>query len=119
MRHPRSIVEAALSLRRGGVSISEIGRQLGVPRRTVTDWVAGRLPQRPPEGPLCETCGGSTHIPGDLPPSYVYLLGLYLGDGSIAAHPRAFKLRITLDAAYPGIVREAFQAMAEVRPQNR
>ena len=64
-------------------------------------------------------CGGSPHVFSDLPDAYVYLLGLYLGDGSIATHPRAFKLRITLDAAYPGIVQEAVRAVSEVRPQNK
>lgn len=29
----------------------------------------------------CETCGAPTHRLAELPRSYVYLLGLYLGDG--------------------------------------
>jgi hypothetical protein len=41
----------------------------------------------------------------------VYLLGLYLGDGSIATHPRSYKLRLSLDSAYPGIIHEAAEAM--------
>lgn len=52
--------------------------------------------------------------------SYPYLLGLYLGDGCLAAHPRGvFKLRITLDAKYPGIVDECAAAIADTVPDNR
>jgi hypothetical protein len=36
--------------------------------------------------------------------SYSYLLGLYLGDGHLAVHPRTVRLVITCDAAYPMIV---------------
>jgi hypothetical protein len=50
---------------------------------------------------------------------YVYLLGLYLGDGCLSARPReVYKLRIALDAAYPNIVAEASDAIREVMPSN-
>jgi hypothetical protein len=32
------------------------------------------------------------------------LLGLYLGDGHLAAHPRTYRLVITCDAGYPSLV---------------
>jgi hypothetical protein len=39
---------------------------------------------------------------------YVHLLGLYLGDGCLSRQAReVYKLRIFLDAKYPGIVAEA------------
>ena len=54
-----------------------------------------------------------------LPPEYVYLLGLYLGDGHVATHPRGVhKLRVTLDARYPAIVEECADAMQRVLPRN-
>ena len=37
---------------------------------------------------------------------YAELLGLYLGDGHIAAHPRTQRLRIFLDAKYSTIISE-------------
>jgi hypothetical protein len=37
-------------------------------------------------------------------PHYSHLLGLYLGDGHIAAHPRTCRLVITCDATYPTLV---------------
>src|SRR5437016_2729366 len=51
---------------------------------------------------------------------YGYLLGLYLGDGYIATHRRGVsRLRIVLDAAYPGIVAECAAAMQAVAPTRR
>src|SRR3954452_18396193 len=47
--------------------------------------------------------------------AYAYLLGLYLGDGYVATMPRTFRLRVTLDDAYPGIVAEAAAAIRAVR----
>ena len=36
--------------------------------------------------------------------SYSHLLGLYLGDGHLAAWPRTYRLVVTCDAAYPALV---------------
>ena len=47
------------------------------------------------------------------PAAYSYLLGAYLGDGCLMG-PRRNQLRITLDNAYPGIIREVADAMAAV-----
>jgi hypothetical protein len=50
----------------------------------------------------------------------VYLLGLYLGDGSIASHPRGvFGLRLFLDAKYPRIISEAIVALRDVVPMSK
>lgn len=50
-------------------------------------------------------------------PVYAYLLGMYLGDGHIAAWRKGlFHLRIYCDTAYPGIVLEVKQALRAVRP---
>jgi hypothetical protein len=46
---------------------------------------------------------------------YVYLLGLYLGDGHIAAHPRGvWRLRIFQDARYVDLIETGAQAMSTV-----
>ena len=44
-----------------------------------------------------------TWYPPDAP-SYSHLLGLYLGDGHLARHPRTYRLVITCDLAYPALV---------------
>jgi hypothetical protein len=69
---------------------------------------------------VCERCGHAAHRFAELPPEYVYLLGLYLGDGCISAHRRnVFRLRIFLDLKYPEIVEACAGAMREVMPQNK
>jgi len=107
----------------------ELALETGVSRPTIREWVSGRLPHsylpRDRCGKLsgrgvCARCGGGAHDFGDLAASYVHLLGLYLGDGSIATHRRGvYRLRITLDVKYPGIVRDCEAAMQGVLPRNR
>lgn len=48
--------------------------------------------------------------------AYAYLLGMYLGDGHLATNARSAQLRITLDAAYPGIVDACAAAVRAVLP---
>jgi hypothetical protein len=95
-----------------------------VPRRTIADWGRGQWPRRTVSGevglaPACQACGQRAHDFTALPDHYVYLLGAYLGDGCISRHPRGvFRLRIVLDARYPGIVDEVRRAMTAVMPKN-
>jgi len=124
--HPKATVEAALRLHREGLSNCEIARRTGVSRPTIRDWANGKLPHSyAPNASFaglgrCKRCGCNEHRFDQLPADYVYLLGLYLGDGSIAAHPRdVYRLRITLDVRYPGIVDECEAAMQAVTPRNR
>jgi hypothetical protein len=51
--------------------------------------------------------------------SYVYLLGLYLGDGTIGHPQRTHQLRIHLDASYPEIVTDAAAAMQLTVPDSK
>ena len=90
-----------------GWSKSAIARATGIPRSTVRDWPAGRVPQRVDDGPLVTTPG-----------PYAYLLGLYLGDGFIARGPRAWCLRIYFDARHAGIIGECVRAVRAIRPDN-
>jgi hypothetical protein len=47
--------------------------------------------------------------------AYVYLLGLYLGDGCISRSPRnVWRLRIFQDARYPGLIAACADAMTAV-----
>jgi hypothetical protein len=122
MTRPVEMVDQSLELAAQGLSASVIARRIGVPRSTVRDWLAGRVPlnwhRRGGDGG-CTACGG-VHGLDDLPAAYVYLLGMYLGDGCLSAHPRGvFKLRISLDERYPGIVEECARAIHAVMPHNR
>jgi hypothetical protein len=115
MTHAREAVSSALTLAESGASATEIGLLTGVPRRTVVDWIAGRVPSSG-SADRCSRCGTSHDTNPDAPETiYAYLLGLYLGDGYLAPHPReVFRLRITLDARYPGIIDEAAAAIDAV-----
>lgn len=47
--------------------------------------------------------------------AYAYLLGLYLGDGSISRHPRTYRLRIFQDQRYPLLIALGRRTIARVR----
>jgi hypothetical protein len=120
-------VQAVLALAADGLNNCEISRRTGVPRGTVKDWVSGQTPRRfrrsqsAASGPVCPDCGADRHDPRTLPQAkYAYLLGLYLGDGCISTHRRrVFRLRISLDAKYPGIISECAAAMHAVLPVSK
>ena len=58
-----------------------------------------------------------TQLPAE---DYAYLLGVYLGDGHLVRFPReVFKLTISCDAAYPGLIEAAEGAIQAVLPTNR
>ncbi|HEV3473960.1 MAG TPA: hypothetical protein VG602_01140 [Actinomycetota bacterium] len=117
--HPSWEIEFAFALRASGLGARRIGRSLGIPTSTVTDWVSGRVPSNILARPgRCGVCGHEPHAFDELDPAYVYLLGLYLGDGCIATHPRAYKLRIILDSAYPKMIEEAADAIRQVLPRS-
>lgn len=60
------------------------------------------------------------HRFGELPPEYVYLLGLYLSDGCISPHRGGvFRLRVFLDLRYPLIVEECVAAIGALVPHNK
>jgi len=49
---------------------------------------------------------------------YVYLLGMYLGDGCLTGPRPGAQLRITLDAAYPGVIAECAETLGRVTPNT-
>lgn len=107
-------VATVLSLKATGMSASAIARRTGLPRSTVRDWMRGQVPHTSRPAPRL--------LPLPPPPErdYAYLLGLYLGDGCLSAHPRGVhRLRIYLDLRYPGIVEECEGAIHAVAPRNR
>ena len=113
-------VAAVQALHTAGRGASEIASITGLPRSTVRDWLSRPARERDPSSePVCLTCGRS-HDFQALPASYVYLLGLYLGDGCISAHPRdVYRMRIFLDLRYPEIASACAAAIQDLVPGNR
>jgi hypothetical protein len=100
-----------------------VAQRLGLSIATVRDWHAGKVPRhsRPKSADeLCATCGQPKHDIEQIGATYVHLLGLYLGDGSISTHQRGVhRLRVSLDMKYPRIVEECAAAMRQVMPNNK
>ncbi|WP_217179965.1 helix-turn-helix domain-containing protein [Streptomyces sp. AC495_CC817] len=100
----------ALALVAQGRSLNSVSRETGISRATIRSWQE-RLEPLPRI---------TTPAPG--PPAdehaYAYLLGLYLGDGCISAHPRGtgYYLRIACADAWPGLIQQCREAMTKVRP---
>jgi hypothetical protein len=63
---------------------------------------------------------GQVHAFDRLPPrEYAYLLGIYLGDGTITRFPKGvWALQIFQDSNYPGIIDEIAGAITAVMPAN-
>src|SRR5689334_5710425 len=113
---PREDVLRARELSLERLSISQIAREVEVSRPTVRAWLSGDR-ERSPE---CERCGHPPHDFEALPPrEYAYLLGVYLGDGTISAgRRRCYRLRIFMDSRYPRIIGEVVTAMRAVMPPS-
>jgi hypothetical protein len=111
----------AMQLLAAGSSDRDVAHASGIPFETIRTWRRGRVPERARRvlagEAICDVCGNPAHDHASLPlESYAYLLGMYLGDGCLARGRRGgFSLRIALDAAYPGIVMSAREAIAAVK----
>lgn len=109
---PQSDFDLVRQLAAAGNNDSEIARLAAIPRSTVRDWRSGRRDTTDRRGVGARLDCLRTHDYAlESPSDYSYLLGLYLGDGYIALSGRVWKLRITMDSQYEGIIREACGAM--------
>ena len=109
-------------LLQAGLNRCEIYRRTGISRTTIREWERREDPPGSTRRkghlrlvlPLCRRCESGDGVTIDTP-AYVYLLGLYLGDGCISYQAKGdFKLRIVLDNRYQGIIRECSSAMGLV-----
>jgi len=106
--------DAATRLIAAGVNDCAIARQIGVPRPTVRDWRC--RPGIRPRLVSTSACG-VVHDFAALPAAaYCYVLGMYLGDGCISRSRRVWRLRITLDKKYSGIIERCCEAIDVLMP---
>jgi hypothetical protein len=116
--HPPELRAAALELVARGLNDCEISRRIGVNRRTISDW--RRQPYaRKTEAATCSRCWRPAKPTWFTTADYAELLGFYLGDGCISVHPRTQRLRIALDAKYPGIIEAARGLLVACFPLNQ
>jgi hypothetical protein len=105
----------------------EISRQLKIPRSTVRDSIIryqereikAYYSQTEVESLLHTLKNPSTENASVLRPAYAYLLGIYLGDGCVNKARRVYRLRVSLDARYPGIIQECKTAIETLLPLNK
>jgi hypothetical protein len=101
-----------------GLNDCSISRATGIPRPTVREWRVGRTRNGSYRTGMPHSCPICNHAEVD-GWWYAYLLGMYLGDGCLAMHPRGvYKLRIVLDTRYPMIIDECTRAIAILRPDR-
>jgi hypothetical protein len=116
-------VHEVLRLVAAGLNDCEISRRTGLPRTTIRDWRGGGQARLLAGGPTvsCPVCGHPAHDHSTVPgPSYAYLLGQYLGDGTISSGQKGvYRLRIICCLDYLNIVMECARAMGDVLPDNR
>lgn len=116
--HSKATVEAALALVAAGLSPTEIGRRLRVPKCTIQYWCRGGR-QEPATRAQRKTCVRCHELPLD-ERQYAYLLGSYLGDGHITAGRRyVASLALYCSDDWPGVRREVQEAMRAVMPSSR
>jgi len=121
-------VQRVFELREVGLAKTEIARRSGVSRAQVRCWLEMgrdavlnspmRVRSTNRNGLPCDrSCDLAAQVDQ---PAYAYLLGQYLGDGTISAAPRhVFRLRIAACDAYAEIMAECEAAMRRVMPANR
>jgi hypothetical protein len=116
--HPPKVRAEALALVKAGLNDCEISRRLGIPRTTVRDWRRPRYIRSSPQV-SCPRCWRAAKPLVFTAADYAELLGFYLGDGCISDLARTQRLRISLDAKYPGIVSSARHLLRRCFPITR
>jgi hypothetical protein len=101
---------AVMALLGTGLSDSSVAEQTGVNRATVRNW---RLAAHPPLT-IQRAELAAEWLVRDAP-AYCYLLGAYLGDGTVHAR-KGISLNIVNDRRYPGVSGEILDAMAKTFP---
>ncbi len=122
--HNADTVRAAFALADLGMTHQHIADTLDISQTTVSRWLRLGLEataNAPTRQRALNDCPHHCPLVLAAPPAaYAYLLGQYLGDGTIVLTRRGvYRLFITCCAAYPAIVGECVAALEAVLPDNR
>lgn len=108
----------ALSLLTTGMSLNSVSKQTGIARATIRSWTVRAEPLPHIRPATCCRCADAPALPADQA-AYVYLLGLYLGDGCLSPTRKGvYVLRIACADAWPGLIDACADAMGKVLPNN-
>jgi transcriptional regulator with XRE-family HTH domain len=121
--HPDTDVQEVFRLAELGLTQTAIAGQTGVGQSTVSRWLRlgeAAIRGSPMRAAAVTNCPADCRVRTAAPDeAYAYLLGQYLGDGSIVHTRRGvYRLFITCCAAYPGILEESRLAIRSVLPLN-
>ncbi|TMR98176.1 helix-turn-helix domain-containing protein [Nonomuraea basaltis] len=117
--HARETVDRALSPSSQGLFDRQVAELCGVSIGAVQKWRTGARRAREDEDRRrhhsCPRCHDRAldHV------TYAHLLGLYLGDGHIVrCRKEVYQLSLFCDNGWPGLIEEAWQAMARTMPTS-
>lgn len=114
--HDLQLRAAAVKELRSGATLRDVSERAGISRSTLRDWLTQPEPKMRPSH--CPICSDARFPPRE---QYVYLLGMYLGDGYVSRAARTTALRISCDDGWPGVMAECDRALRAVslRPVYR
>lgn len=116
MTHPSAHVALVQSLAGEGRNASEIAAATGISRSTIRGWLAPSSARTGTPWTPCPRCNPEAELD---PAAYVYLLGLYLGDGTISRQRNGVsRLRIYQTAKYHDLIAECRLEMQLVLPNR-
>lgn len=105
-----AVRKAVLAQIEAGASLRSVSLDTGISRSVLREWRdRGAEPKQREHG--CPICVCALPAPSD---TYLYLLGLYLGDGCISEAARTTALRIACADAWPGIANACANALEAV-----
>lgn len=119
--HSNNEYRQILRLWESGFNKSAIARETGKPRTTVRDCIKKFGTQREFEAYLYREKKSHWKIRAtkqDFRFNYAYILGIYLGDGYIATHPRTYRFRVVMDTKYPNIINQVINSITILVPNN-
>ncbi|MEW2121656.1 transcriptional regulator [Streptomyces sp. NPDC005474] len=102
-----------------GRSLNSVSKETGISRAAIRSWQTRIDPSPRMRVSPCVRCRPAPSPPEDTA-AYAYLLGLYLGDGCVSAHPRSgYYLRIACADAWPGLIDACEAAVRTINPAQR